>query len=288
LSNVRGALCILPFTQQFRDIISLRRWHAMEGGMRFLALLAAGAMWLVVAGPLLAASQRDWDDCKAALSDPDRGIPACTRIIESGGEIERYRAIAYSNRAGVYMSNGDNDRAIADASEAIRLDPKSMPAYFSRGRANLYSGEAPCPRRLPISTNQASMLNPKDAYAALWFDIAGQRSNLPSRLVQAISRIDMTAWPAPVIRLFLGQLTPTAVLAATGNAGSGLRGQFLRRRICVAHGAHRSTSFDPTNHRLCIAWAVDQTPSPINCSTSLITDRSLVDMGTLTFEGNDA
>jgi hypothetical protein len=58
----------------------------------------------VVAGPLLAASQRDWDDCKAALSDPDRGIPACTRIIESGGETERDRAIAYSNRAGVYMS----------------------------------------------------------------------------------------------------------------------------------------------------------------------------------------
>ena len=72
--------------------------------MRFLALLAGGAMWLVVAGPLLAASQRDWDDCKAALSDLDLGIPACTRIIESGGETERYRAIAYSNRAGVYMS----------------------------------------------------------------------------------------------------------------------------------------------------------------------------------------
>jgi tetratricopeptide (TPR) repeat protein len=143
---------------------------------------------------------------------------------------------AYSNRAGDYVSKGDNDRAIADASEAIRLDPKSMPAYFSRGHANLYSGALP---KALADLNQTSMLNPKDAYAALWFDIAGQRSNLPSRLLQAISRIDMTAWPAPVIQLFLGQLTPTAVLAATGNAGSGLRGQFLRRRICVAQGGHR-------------------------------------------------
>jgi lipoprotein NlpI len=28
------------------------------------------------------------------------------------------------------------------------------------------------------------------------------------------SRIDMTVWPAPVIRLFMGQMTPAAVLAA--------------------------------------------------------------------------
>jgi lipoprotein NlpI len=33
-------------------------------------------------------------------------------------------------------------------------------------------------------------------------------------LSQAIAQIDMTAWPAPVIQLFLGQLTPAAMLAA--------------------------------------------------------------------------
>ena len=44
--------------------------------------------------------------------------------------------------------------------------------------------------------------------------IVGQHSNLPSRLSEAISNIDMTAWPAPVIRLFLGQTTPAAVRAA--------------------------------------------------------------------------
>jgi hypothetical protein len=44
--------------------------------------------------------------------------------------------------------------------------------------------------------------------------IVGQHSNLPSRLSEAISNIDMTASPAPAIRLFLGQTTPAAVLAA--------------------------------------------------------------------------
>lgn len=52
------------------------------------------------------------------------------------------------------------------------------------------------------------------AFAALWLDIANRRSNLPSRLPEAIKQIDMTKWPAPLIRLYLGQLTPEAVLAA--------------------------------------------------------------------------
>jgi lipoprotein NlpI len=61
---------------------------------------------------------------------------------------------------------------------------------------------------------RASELDQKNAYNALWVDIVGQRNNVPSRLSQAISTIDMTAWPAPVIRLFLGQMTPAAVPAA--------------------------------------------------------------------------
>jgi lipoprotein NlpI len=61
---------------------------------------------------------------------------------------------------------------------------------------------------------QASELDQKNAYNALWVDIVGQRNNIPSRLSQAIAKIDMTAWPAPVIRLFLGQSTSSAVLAA--------------------------------------------------------------------------
>ncbi|MGZ3361543.1 MAG: hypothetical protein ACXU84_19645 [Xanthobacteraceae bacterium] len=62
--------------------------------------------------------------------------------------------------------------------------------------------------------DQAIELAPSGAYRALWRDIAARRSNLPSRLHQGTSQIDMTAWPAPVIRLFLGQMSPAAVLAA--------------------------------------------------------------------------
>ena len=54
-------------------------------------------------------------------------------------------------------------------------------------------------------------------HIALWADIAAQRNKLPSRLAQTSSKIDMTAWPAPIVKLFLNQMTPDAVLAAASD-----------------------------------------------------------------------
>src|ERR1035438_4996406 len=51
--------------------------------------------------------------------------------------------------------------------------------------------------------NQASAQAPENAYLALWVDIVSRRNNLPSRLAQTSSRIDMTVWPAPAVRVFL-------------------------------------------------------------------------------------
>ena len=112
-------------------------------------------------------------------------------------------AYAYNNR-------GDENRAIAEYSEAIRLDPKYAQAYFNRGVANLYAGRLP---KALADLGQSSELNPKYAYAALWLHIVDTRNNLPSQLAQAAKQIDMTKWPAPLIRLFLGQMTPQALLA---------------------------------------------------------------------------
>src|SRR5262249_40868189 len=57
-----------------------------------------------------------------------------------------------------------------------------------------------------------------DPYKALWADIVAQRNNAPSHLSQASTRIDMTPWPAPIIRSFLGRMPPEAVLAAADDA----------------------------------------------------------------------
>jgi len=71
-------------------------------------------------------------------------------------------------------------------------------------------------------------LGPKYAYTALWLDIAGKRSNLPSGLADAIRQVDMTRWPAPIIGLYLGQKTPEGVLAAADNPDAVIK----KGRVC--------------------------------------------------------
>ena len=117
----------------------------------------------------------------------------------------------FTDRGNAHHGKGDVERAVADFNEAIKLDAKADWAYLYRGIANLYSGSAP---KALADVNQAAELDAKDAINALWVDIVGSRNGLPSRLSQATSQVDMTKWPGPVLRLFLGQLTPAAVLAA--------------------------------------------------------------------------
>jgi lipoprotein NlpI len=78
---------------------------------------------------------------------------------------------------------------------------------------------------------QASAQAPKEAYVALWADIVSRRSNLPSRLEQTSSRIDMTVWPAPLVRLFMGQVTPADVLVAIDDPDAARK----KGRICAAN-----------------------------------------------------
>ena len=134
-------------------------------------------------------------------------------------------AYAYNNRGNAYYHKHDENRAIVDYSEAIRLDPKYAQAYFNRGVANLYAGWLP---KALADLGRSSELNPKYAYAALWLHIVDTRSNLPSQLAEAAKQLDMNKWPAPVIRLFLGQMTPEALLAAADDPNAKTK----QRKVC--------------------------------------------------------
>ena len=113
------------------------------------------------------------------------------------------------------MALSNYSAAIADYTQAITLGPTEQGVYyfyFCRGIAELYAGSLPDALADQSRVNVPN--NTNYAYAAIWIDIVNRRSNLPSRLAQATAQIDMTRWPAPVIQLYLGLLTPAAVLAA--------------------------------------------------------------------------
>jgi lipoprotein NlpI len=40
----------------------------------------------------------------------------------------------------------------------------------------------------------------------LWLDLAERRNNNDSHLAEAARQLDMTAWPAPIVREFLGEV----------------------------------------------------------------------------------
>src|SRR5580698_7039825 len=112
-------------------------------------------------------------------------------------------ALAYFSRGDVYKSKGNIADAMTDMNGTIRLDPNYALAYFVRGRLSYMLGNSPA---AIADFKKASELDPKDAYTALWRELAERRNNSPSHLAEAAKQLDMTVWPAPVIRHFLGEL----------------------------------------------------------------------------------
>ena len=95
-----------------------------------LVLLWTMAIWFPT--PALA---DDGSVCGSDTLSADAALAACTRLIASGRYFGAGLAIAFTNRGRAYEKKGDHDRAIADYSEAIRLDPKDARAVTSRGVA---------------------------------------------------------------------------------------------------------------------------------------------------------
>lgn len=147
-------------------------------------------------------------------------------------------ALAHFSRGDLYKDKGNIAVAMTDMNDTIRLDPNYAPAYFVRGRLSYMLGNNPAAiedfsKAIKLNANEATSyfnrgvayfvvgghnpdaiadfkksieLDPKDAYAALWRDLAERRNNSPSHLAETAKQLDMTVWPAPVIRHFLGEL----------------------------------------------------------------------------------
>ena len=68
--------------------------------------------------------------------------------------------LAFLSRGNAYMRQGDNDRAIADFNEAIRLNPKSARAFDDRGFAYAHKNDVD---RAIADFNEAIRLEPNNA-----------------------------------------------------------------------------------------------------------------------------
>ena len=112
-------------------------------------------------GPADVSQQLDWCSGKDNPA-AEQIISGCTALIDSGKGNAKGLSEAAFNRGNAYASIGDRDHAIADYSEAIKLDPAMAPAFDSRGR--IYSEQNQFERAI-ADYDEAIRLNPHYAGA---------------------------------------------------------------------------------------------------------------------------
>jgi tetratricopeptide (TPR) repeat protein len=96
-------------------------------------------MVLGAAGVLFFAAGASADlvsDCTTA-KDGEVRIRACSALIETDSTSPELKLTAFRARAGAYAARADNDRAIADYTQAIALKADDGDAYSGRGEARL-------------------------------------------------------------------------------------------------------------------------------------------------------
>lgn len=220
------------------------------GRMAKTARFTLVAVMLCASGPVQTQSGDDFQLCEKAREIPELGIGGCTRIIDLAQLSGSNLAIAYHNRgiARTYMgeydaaiadfdmairvnpkaaraftsrgiawhARGDYERAIADYDSAIGLNPQDVLAVKNRGLARYFQGRFALAAR---DFAQARQMGKPDAYVALWSYLARTRNaeSVRSEFEQDAKGVPNDAWPAPVLRAYLGQIGPEALLAAAAH-----------------------------------------------------------------------
>jgi len=92
----------------------------------------------------------------------DAAVAACTRALEAGRLGRPDRGRAYNSRGNLWQRKGEYDRAIADYTAAISINPKYSRAYIGRGVAYVEKHDYD---RALADYNTAIQLDPKDPVA---------------------------------------------------------------------------------------------------------------------------
>jgi tetratricopeptide (TPR) repeat protein len=124
-------------------------------------VVAAGIIGggLALPGPAGAQTAQQFRWCNGDdHATPDMMIDGCTALIRSGRYSGRNLAVAFTNRGSAYDDKRDEERAIADHDQAIKIDPRLHLAF--NNRANAYGRKGDIDRAI-ADYDQAIRINPK-------------------------------------------------------------------------------------------------------------------------------
>jgi tetratricopeptide (TPR) repeat protein len=145
--------------------------------------------------------------------DYDRAIQDFNRATELNSK----DALAHLGRGASYVFKGDFDSAIQDFNEAIRLHDTL--AYDARGdvyllQSNLTAATADFEKAISDAPSPRSAVS-----TALTLHVAMKRQGRDdsSQLAQVATAADLSQWPGPVLKLDMGKMTTSEVMAAAAN-----------------------------------------------------------------------
>jgi lipoprotein NlpI len=160
-----------------------------------------------------------------AKGDHDRALADFDVAIR----VDPENATVFANRGLSWAEKADYARAVADYDAAIRLDPADARMFKRRGRAHFYQGQFALAEKDLVET----IARKRDIYAVLWLYLARARSGnkAEAQLEKDASALPTKDWPEPVLRLFLGRLSPEGIMSAASASDS----QKEKERRCEAH-----------------------------------------------------
>lgn len=148
----------------------------------------------------------------------DKAIPDFNQAIRFNAQ----DAESFDGRGVAWLNKGEYDKAITDFNDAIRVNIHDTVAYFNRGLAGFNLGKFGI-----AATDFAQKLQlSQDGASIILLYLSRARSGVPdsaARLAVDSNAMDEGKWPAPVIALLLGKISPAAVFEKAADANAGIQ-----------------------------------------------------------------
>jgi lipoprotein NlpI len=97
---------------------------------------------------------------------------------------------------------------------ALGLNPKYPPAHREKGRLSAYQGNwAEATRSFVLAKENDQGMGA--AYGAIWAQVAAMRAGFTG--TSLATTLPPTQWPAPVVHMFSGKISPEEAIAAADN-----------------------------------------------------------------------
>ena len=178
---------------------------------------------------------------------------ACQGTTPVGNSVDDEKALL--KQGWSYVREGESDKAIADFTQVIALDPNNYEGCLSRGISADLSGDG---RRALGDFNRAKQLEPYGSFeAVVWFMLAARRMHQTFDGALAVEAQEYGAWPGPILRFLVHVLSERELLDATDTDSSNVP---IDRRRCQAFfyiGEVYSIDGRLEQARLCLAKARD-------------------------------